>query len=64
MDLKLHHAIKYAALSIDHMSCIAWANGSLEIQNNAAETAREYLAKAAAYFNEYDAKRTYKPEKV
>ncbi len=64
MDLKLHHAIKYAALSIDHMSCIAWDSGSTAIKDQAAETAREYLAKAVMYFNEYDAKRTYKPEKV
>lgn len=62
MDIKLYHATKYAALAIEQMTCIAWASGSSEIQNQAAETAREYLAKAAMYFNEYDAKRTYKPK--
>lgn len=63
MDIHIHHATTYAANAIGELSGVAmWedvSDGTLRDQ--CIRTARDYLAKAEAQLNAYDAKRAYKP---
>jgi hypothetical protein len=60
MNLHLYHAIKYASLGAEQMSGAAWASALCDgttVENGYIATAREYLARATAELNAYDAKR-------
>lgn len=64
MDIHLHHATTYAANAIGELSGAAMWSGDAapSLQDQCIRSARDYLAKAAAQLNAYDAKRSFKPE--